>query len=181
MHSILRLHKLQTKWVIRYEATKEKVSIHDMSMEQWVNIKFCANIGNSDGEVTALLTMVQDECTMMKQCFWMAQAVQGKARRCAHSCKPCLCVSLITRGYSSLQILAKGQTVNQQYYLWVLIRLWKPVHRKEPDLWHDKWILRHDNAPAHDTLRTCKFQAKKSITKMDNPPYSPATFDYLQN
>jgi hypothetical protein len=65
------------------------------------------------------------------------------------------------------------ETVNQQWYLEVLTRLRESVRRKRPELWPDKWILRHDNAPAHDALRVREFLAKKSITKMDHPPYSP--------
>jgi hypothetical protein len=40
-------------------------------------------------------------------------------------------------------------------------------------LWPKKWTLHHDNAPAYDALRVREFLAKKSITKMDHPPYSP--------
>jgi histone-lysine N-methyltransferase SETMAR len=54
----------------------------------------------------------------------------------------------------------------------VLTRLQESVWRKRPELWADKWILHHDNAPAHDALRAREFLAKKSITKMDHPPYS---------
>jgi transposase len=63
--------------------------------------------------------------------------------------------------------------VNQQCYLEVLTRLQESDRRKRPKLWPDKWILHHDNAPAHDALRVREFLAKKSITKMDQPPYSP--------
>ena len=52
-------------------------------------------------------------------------------------------------------------------------RLRECVRRKRPGLWPDKWILHHDNAPAHDALRFHEFLAKNSITKMDHPPYSP--------
>jgi histone-lysine N-methyltransferase SETMAR len=45
--------------------------------------------------------------------------------------------------------------------------------RKRPDLWPDKWVLHHDNAPVHDALRVREFLAKKPITKMDHPHYSP--------
>jgi hypothetical protein len=54
----------------------------------------------------------------------------------------------------------------------VLTRLRESVRRKRPELWPDKWILHHDNAPAHDALRVLEFLAKKSITKMDHLPYS---------
>jgi len=68
---------------------------------------------------------------------------------------------------------AQGQTVNQQCYLEVLTRLRESVQRKRPRLWPYKWILHHDNAPAHDVLRIHEFLAKNSTTKMDHPPYSP--------
>jgi histone-lysine N-methyltransferase SETMAR len=67
----------------------------------------------------------------------------------------------------------EGQTVNKECYLEVLARLRESVRRKRPGLWPDKWILHHDNAPAHDALRFHEFLAKNSITKMDHPPYSP--------
>jgi hypothetical protein len=71
------------------------------------------------------------------------------------------------------EFIAQGQTVNQQCYLEVLTRLPVSVRRKIPGLWPDKWILHHDNAPAHDALRVREFLAKNSITKMDHPPYAP--------
>jgi hypothetical protein len=59
----------------------------------------------------------------------------------------------------------RAQTVNQQCYLEVLTRLRESIQKKKPDLWPEKWILHHDNAPAHDALRVHKSMAKKSITK----------------
>ena len=83
-------------------------------------------------------------------------------------------------------LIAQGQTVNQPCYLEVLTRLQECVRRKRPGLWPDKWILHHDNAPAHNVLWVREFLAKNSITKMDHPPYSPdlatpAIFGSFQN
>jgi len=77
------------------------------------------------------------------------------------------------KGIVHYEFIAQGQMVNQQCYLEVLTRLRDSVWRERPGLWPDKWILHHDNAPAHDALRVHKFLAKNSITKMDHPPYSP--------
>ena len=77
------------------------------------------------------------------------------------------------KGIDHYQFIAQGQTVNQQCYLEVLISLQESVRRKRPRLWTNKWILYHDNAPAHGVLRVCEFLAKNSITKMDHPPYLP--------
>ena len=77
------------------------------------------------------------------------------------------------KGIVHYEFIAQGQAVNQQCYLEVMTRLRESVWRKRPGLWPDKWILHHDNAPAHDALRFREFLAKNSITKMDHPPYSP--------
>jgi hypothetical protein len=55
------------------------------------------------------------------------------------------------------------ETVNQQCYLEELTRLREAVGP-------DKWILHHDNAPAHDASRARVFLVKKSIIVMDHPP-----------
>jgi transposase len=47
------------------------------------------------------------------------------------------------------------------------------VRRRRPELWPDACILHHDNALAHDALAVREFLAKKSIMKVDHPPYSP--------
>ena len=74
------------------------------------------------------------------------------------------------KGIVRYEFIAQVQAVNQQCYLEVLTRLRESVLRKRPGLWPDKWILHHDNAPAHDALRVCEFLAKNSITKMDHSP-----------
>jgi hypothetical protein len=72
------------------------------------------------------------------------------------------------------EFIAQGQTnCKSKCYMEVLTRLRESGQRKRPRLWPDKWILHHDNAPAHDALRVREFLAKNSITKMDHPAYSP--------
>jgi hypothetical protein len=94
-----------------------------------------------------------------------------KNTRLGRRSRPCLCVSSIKR-IVNYEFIAQKQTVNQQCYLEVLTRLRESVRRKRPGLWHDKWILHHDNVPVHDALRVRELLDKKSITKMDHPPYS---------
>jgi hypothetical protein len=38
----------------------------DKNLEQWINIKFCVNIGKSASEMLALSTLAYDECAMKK-------------------------------------------------------------------------------------------------------------------
>jgi hypothetical protein len=63
--------------------------------------------------------------------------------------------------------------VNQHCYLEILARLHEAVHRRRPELWPDALILHLDNAAAHDVLAFWEFLAKKSILKLDHPPYLP--------
>jgi histone-lysine N-methyltransferase SETMAR len=65
------------------------------------------------------------------------------------------------------------RTVNQHCYLEILARLCEAVRWRRPELWPDAWILHHDNALTHDVLTVRELLAKKSIMKLDHPPYSP--------
>ena len=71
------------------------------------------------------------------------------------------------------KFLALGQTVNQSVSLKVLKELQEIVSRKRSKHRPDKWIINHDSVPAHDPWGIHKFLAKKSITKMNHPLYSP--------
>jgi len=96
-----------------------------------------------------------------------------KARVSRSQVKTMLMCFFDHKGTVHYEFIAQGQTVNQQCYLEVLTRLRESARRKRPGLWPDKWILHHDNAPAHDALRVREFLPKNSITKIDHPPYSP--------
>jgi histone-lysine N-methyltransferase SETMAR len=71
------------------------------------------------------------------------------------------------------EFLEQGRTVNQHCYLEILARLREAVRRRRPELWPDAWILHHNNALAQDALTVREFLAKKSIMKLDHPPYLP--------
>jgi histone-lysine N-methyltransferase SETMAR len=83
------------------------------------------------------------------------------------------CVFLRSEGIVHNEFIAQEQEVNQKCNLEVLTRLRESVRRQRPELWPDKWILHHEKEPAHDALSVREFLAKKSVTKMDHPPYSP--------
>jgi hypothetical protein len=57
--------------------------------------------------------------------------------------------------------------VNQHWYLEILARLHEAVRQRRPELWPDAWILHHD------MLAVREFLTKKSIMKLDHPPFSP--------
>jgi hypothetical protein len=77
------------------------------------------------------------------------------------------------KGIVHFEFLEQGRTVNQHCYLEILAGLRGAVHRRRPELWPHAWILHHDSASAHDALADREVLAKKSIMKLDHPPYLP--------
>ena len=72
------------------------------------------------------------------------------------------------------EYLPEDSTVNQTYYIEVLKRLRDAIPRKKSKLWRSGvCFFHHDNAPAHSALRTREFLAKRSITVLSHPLYSP--------
>jgi hypothetical protein len=48
-------------------------------------------------------------------------------------------------------------SINQAYYVEILMWLHETVHRQRPELWASDWILHHYNAPAHKALLSSSF------------------------
>lgn len=97
-----------------------------------------------------------------------------KARQVRSSTKSMLIVFFDIKGVIHREFLPKGQTVNAEFYCSVLRRLREDIRRKRPALWRNgNWILHHDNAPAHNALRTREFLAQTETTIAPHPPYSP--------
>jgi len=68
----------------------------------------------------------------------------------------------------------EGQTVNADFYCYVLRRLREDIRRKRPELWRaGNWLLHDDNAPSHRALVTREFLAHNSIITLLHPRYSP--------
>jgi len=68
----------------------------------------------------------------------------------------------------------EGQTVNAALYVEVLKHLGDRVRRVRPELWEGRrWILHHDNAPAHSALIVRELLARNSITVLEHLLYSP--------
>ncbi|UYV83425.1 hypothetical protein LAZ67_23000967 [Cordylochernes scorpioides] len=76
------------------------------------------------------------------------------ARQVWSNMKVLLTVFFDCRGVVHHEFLPQGRTVNKEYYLQVMRNLREAIRQKRPDLWKNKnWLLHHDNAPAHTSLR----------------------------
>jgi len=72
------------------------------------------------------------------------------------------------------EFVPPGQIVNAAFYVEILNRLRGNVRRKRPDHWrNNKWLLHHDNSPAHAALLTRWYLTDKNMSVVPHTPYSP--------
>lgn len=70
--------------------------------------------------------------------------------------------------------VTEGQTINQTYYLQILITLQEQIRKKRPKLWKNKtWILHQNNIPAHNALSVKQYLAAKGPLMFKHAPCSP--------
>jgi len=83
-------------------------------------------------------------------------------------------------GILLIDYLPKGQTINAEYYLSLLVQLKGILKEKRRGRVTKGVLLLHDNAPAHRALATQKKLAYLVFQCLDHPPYSPdlAPSDY---
>jgi len=77
------------------------------------------------------------------------------------------------RGIVHKEFVPQGQTVTGVFYVEVLKRLCHRMSRVRPELAKNGWVLHHDNAPVHSSLKVQQFLTSRNITTLLHPPYSP--------
>jgi transposase len=78
------------------------------------------------------------------------------------------------KGIVRHEFVPPNTTVNSDFYCDVLTRLRENVRQKRPELWcNHNWLLHHDSAPAHASLKTTEFVTKNNMVIIPCPPYSP--------
>jgi len=76
-------------------------------------------------------------------------------------------------GILLINYLPKGQTVNEEYYSFLLVQLKDILKKKRRGKFTKVVLFLHDNAPAHRALATQKKLAYLGIQYLDHPPYPP--------
>ena len=76
-------------------------------------------------------------------------------------------------GILLIDYLPKGQTINADYYLSLLVQLKDILKEKRRGKLTKGVLLLHDNAPAHRALATHMKLAYVGFQCLDHPPYSP--------
>jgi transposase len=79
------------------------------------------------------------------------------------------------KGLVHRKFVLPKMTVNSDFYCDVLRRLRENARRKRPELWRNhNWLLHHDNAPAHTSLKTTEFLTNNNnMVIVPHPPYLP--------
>jgi len=79
-----------------------------------------------------------------------------------------------------IDYLLKGQTINVEYYSFLLVQLKEILKEKRCGKVTKGVLFLHDNVPAHRALPTQKKLAYLDFQHLDHPPYSPdlAPSDY---
>jgi len=84
------------------------------------------------------------------------------------------CVFLQQQGIIHHEFVPEGQTVIGSFYLSILERLWKRIHRVWPEYSAPgSWFLLHGNAPVHRAVAVQEFLTRKQVCVLHHPPYSP--------
>ena len=84
------------------------------------------------------------------------------------------------RRHPPIDFLPKGQTINAEYFLSLLVQLWDILKEKRRGKFTKEVLFLQDNAPAHRALATQKKLTCLGFQYLDHPPYSPdlAPSDY---
>jgi len=75
-------------------------------------------------------------------------------------------------GIFLIDYLPKGQTINAEYYSFLLVQLKDILKEKCCGKFTKRVLFLHDNAPAHQALATQKKLAYLGFQCLDHPPYS---------
>jgi len=83
-------------------------------------------------------------------------------------------------GIPHIDYLPKGQTINAEYYLSLLVQMKDILKEKRHGKFTKGVLFLHENAPAHRALATQEELTNLGFQCLDHPPYSPdlAPLDY---
>jgi histone-lysine N-methyltransferase SETMAR len=78
------------------------------------------------------------------------------------------------KGFVHRGVVLPTTNVNSDFYCDVLRRLRENTRQKRPELWRShNWVLHHDNASAHTSLKSTEFVLQNTMIIVPHPPFSP--------
>ena len=107
---------------------------------------------------------------------WCSPNSPRSKKNCLHKSKvKTLSIAFFdNKGIIHKEFLPAGLTINAAFYQAVLNQLLQRIRRVWPELHRTgKWMMLHDNAPAHSAIRVRQFLAQKMVALLYHPPSSP--------
>jgi hypothetical protein len=80
------------------------------------------------------------------------------------------------KGIVHREFVPLNTMVNSWLHCDVLRRSRENVWQNRPEHWRNNWLLHHDNAHAHTSLKTTEFVSNNNMVIVPHPPYSPGDF-----
>lgn len=176
LHDDLNMRKVCAKFVPHHLTPEQKAQRAHASRNfieaADMNENFLSNIITGD----ETWCFQYDPSTKRQSAEWRLSEENRptKVRATKSKVKTMLIAFFDSRGIVHKEFVPTGQTVTGTFYVEVLTRLIARIRRVRPELYESgEWCLLHDNAPAHSSVIVRQFLAKKSVTILDHPPYSP--------
>lgn len=148
-----------------------------LSLELYVNIKFCTVLEKSSSEKLEILKKKHRNNAMKKllctndKCF-----CEGRTKFCLDKIrwKVVLEVFFHYKGIIHYEFISEVQTINKKLYLDILKWLWDVVRKTQPGKWAiNNWFLLHNNAPPHHAVIVKNYLARHNVTTLRHPLYIP--------
>jgi hypothetical protein len=94
-----------------------------------------------------------------------------KALQVQNSTKSMLIVFFLCEGIVHHEFVPPNTMVNSDFYCDILRCLRENVLQKRPELWcNHNWLLHHDNASTHASLKTIEFVTNSNMVIVSHPP-----------
>jgi len=178
IHEDLDMRKLSVKWVPKCLNTDQKCQ-RCKSSEQLLEFfrrdphDFLSRLVTMDD--TWLYEYLYDPETKQQSMEWRHCGSQRpkKFRVQKSAGKVLASIFWDQGGILLIDYLPKGQTINAEYYSFLLVHLKDILKEIRRDKFTKGVFVLHDNAPAHRTLATQKKLAYLGFQCLIHPPYSP--------
>ena len=77
------------------------------------------------------------------------------------------------QGLLFIDYFEKGRTINNKYYIALLVHLKEEITKKWPQMKKKKVLFHQDNAPCHKLITTMAKLDEQHFELLPHPPYSP--------
>jgi histone-lysine N-methyltransferase SETMAR len=176
LHQDLDMRKLSARWVPRLLTIDQKRVRADMSRE-------CLSLYQKNPAEFLRRTITVDETwvhhhtpeTKQQSMQWIAvgEPAPKKAKVVLSAGKVMATVFWDSRGIILIDYLAKGKTINGQYYAALLDKLKATIKKKRPHLAKKKILFHQDNARVHTCMVAMSKLNELKFELLPHPPYSP--------